>query len=140
MKELQSKRWSCCVSNSSLNQQLKIHCKEAVDLSNGFVVSIYYSSCKCQRCWRQASKNGSDKQTLRVLATQILTRDDKAELRSEVTLVVQFFASYGNCRSILMRQQTEKRSYQEVDYQWQYNLCLRKLAVFDAKNDTLVQD
>ena len=130
---------------ASLNQQLAPFGKEAVvsGSSNGFAVSIHNTAVVNTAVEDKPANQGSDKQT-EDTQDKDSNRDDKVQnqevkepvVPSSLPVTVTVGLSWSP-------QQTEKRSYQEVDYQWANSngsVASGKLAVFDAKNDTLVQD
>lgn len=130
---------------ASLNQQLAPFGKEAVvsGSSNGFAISIHNTAVVNTAVEDKPTNQGSDKQT-EDTQDKDSNHDDKVQnqevkepvVPSSLPVTVTVGLSWSP-------QQTEKRSYQEVDYQWANSngsVASGKLAVFDAKNDTLVQD
>lgn len=130
---------------TSLNQQLMPYGKVSIvsGSTSGFVISIQDTVAVRENNEDKLSDLGMENQTEGV-KSKSANHDEK--IQSQDAQIPPTPASLPVTVSVELSwlpKKEEKRSYQEVDYQWTNNngsMASGKLAVFDAKNDTIVQD
>ena len=129
---------------TSLNQQLAPYGKEAVvsASSGGFGISIRTTVVANTSSDDKPANQGTDKPAEEGQGKDA-SQDGAQSQTSKAPVAPTSLPVTVSVELAWSPQHTDRRSYQEVDYQWTNSnggIASGKLAVFDAKNDTIVQD